>query len=32
MGLARLMVEHEIGVRVTETYKIKRTDENYFTE
>jgi len=30
--LARLMVEHEIGVRVIETYKIKKIDENYFTE
>ena len=30
--LARLMVKHEIGVRVTETYKIKKIDENYFTE
>lgn len=30
--LARLMVKHEIGVRVTETYKIKKVDENYFTE
>jgi restriction system protein len=32
MELARLMVEQEIGVRVTETYKIKKIDENYFTE
>ncbi len=32
MELARLMVEQEIGVRVTEIYKIKKTDENYFTE
>lgn len=30
--LARLMVEHEVGVRVTETYKLKKIDENYFTE
>jgi restriction system protein len=32
MELARLMVEQEIGVRVAETYRIKRIDENYFTE
>jgi restriction system protein len=32
MELARLMVEHEVGVRVTETYKVKKIDENYFTE
>jgi restriction system protein len=32
MQLARLMVEQEIGVRVTETYRIKKIDENYFTE
>jgi restriction system protein len=32
MELARLMVEQEIGVRVTETYRLKRIDENYFTE
>jgi restriction system protein len=32
MELARLMVEQEIGVRVTETYRIKKIDENYFTE
>ena len=30
--LARLMVSYEIGVQVTETYKIKKIDENYFTE
>src|SRR5215472_2878367 len=30
--LARLMVENEVGVRVTETYRIKKIDENYFTE
>ena len=30
--LARLMVEREVGVRVTEMYKIKKIDENYFTE
>ena len=28
--LARLMVAHDIGVRETMTYKIKRVDENYF--
>jgi restriction system protein len=32
MELAHLMVEHEVGVRVTETYKVKKIDENYFTE
>jgi restriction system protein len=32
MELARLMVEYEVGVRVTETYKVKKIDENYFTE
>ncbi len=30
--LARLMVEQEVGVRVTETYRIEKIDENYFTE
>jgi restriction system protein len=28
MELARLMVEHEVGVRVTETYKVKKIDVN----
>ena len=28
--LARLMVAHDIGVRGTMTYEIKRVDENYF--
>ena len=32
MQLARLMVAQEMGVRVTETYRIKKIDENYFTE
>jgi restriction endonuclease Mrr len=32
MELSRLMVEKEVGVRVTETYKIRKIDENYFTE
>lgn len=32
MELARLMVDQEIGVRVTDTYKIKKIDEYYFTE
>lgn len=32
MELARLMVDQEIGVRITDTYKIKKIDENYFTE
>jgi restriction system protein len=32
MELSRLMVQKEIGVRVAETYKIKKIDENYFTE
>ena len=30
--LARLMVEHEVGVRVTDTFKLKKIDDNYFTE
>lgn len=32
LELSRLMVQKEIGVRVTEIYKIKKIDENYFTE
>jgi len=30
--LAHLMVEREVGVRVSEVFKIKKIDENYFTE
>jgi restriction system protein len=30
--LTRLMVEREVGIRVSEVYKIKKIDENYFTE
>jgi restriction system protein len=29
--LARLMIEHEVGVRVKETYKLKSLDEEYFS-
>lgn len=32
LELSRLMVQKEIGVRVTETYKIRKIDENYFSE
>lgn len=28
--LANLMIEHDIGVSTTETYKLKRIDEDYF--
>jgi restriction system protein len=30
--LARLMVEHEVGVQATGTYTIRKIDENYFVE
>ena len=30
--LARLMVEREVGVTISETYKVKKIDENYFIE
>lgn len=30
--LARLMVEHKVGVRVRAVYDIKKIDEDYFTE
>jgi restriction system protein len=30
--LAILLVEREVGVRVSEIYKLKRIDENYFSE
>jgi restriction system protein len=30
--LARLMVEREVGIAVSETYKLKKIDENYFIE
>jgi len=32
LQLSRLMVEREVGVRVSEVYKIKKIDENYFAE
>jgi len=31
-GLAKLMVQHGVGVRVRATYEIKRVDEDYFSE
>jgi restriction system protein len=30
--LARVMVEREVGVLVSEVFKVKKIDENYFTE
>jgi restriction system protein len=30
--LARLMVEHKVGVRTRTTYELKKVDEDYFTE
>lgn len=30
--LARLMVEHDVGVRVKERYELKRIDEDYFEQ
>ena len=30
--LARMMVEHDVGVRVSETIALKRLNEDYFTE
>ncbi|RKU11916.1 hypothetical protein C6501_11925 [Candidatus Poribacteria bacterium] len=30
--LAKLMIEHNIGVSTTKTYEIKRVDSDYFTE
>jgi restriction system protein len=30
--LTRLMVERELGVLVSEVFKVKKIDENYFTE
>ncbi len=31
-ALARLMIEHNVGVAVTSTYEIKRVDSDYFAE
>ena len=30
--LARLMVRHNVGVRIKSTYHVKKVDEDYFTE
>ena len=30
--LAQLMIEHNVGVSITETYEIKRVDSDYFAE
>jgi restriction system protein len=30
--LARLMIEHNVGVTAAETYHIKRIDSDYFAE
>jgi restriction system protein len=30
--LARLMIRHDVGVRTRETYKLKKADEDYFSE
>jgi hypothetical protein len=30
--LARLMIQHDVGVRVTTTYKIRSVDEDYFSD
>lgn len=30
--LARLLIRHNVGVRIRESYEIKRVDEDYFTE
>jgi restriction endonuclease Mrr len=30
--LARLMVQHNVGVRTRTTYELKKVDEDYFTE
>jgi restriction system protein len=32
LQLAALMVEREVGVRVSDVFKVKKIDENYFTE
>jgi restriction system protein len=31
-ALAGLMMHHQVGVRVKETYELKRIDEEYFSE
>jgi restriction endonuclease Mrr len=30
--LARLMVQHDVGVCTRTTYEVKKVDEDYFTE
>ena len=30
--LAQLMIDHDVGVSVEKTYKIKRVDSDYFAE
>jgi restriction system protein len=30
--LARLMIQHGVGVRIRTTYELKKVDEDYFTE
>jgi restriction system protein len=30
--LARVMVQHNVGVRTRTTYEVKKVDEDYFTE
>jgi restriction endonuclease Mrr len=30
--LAKLMIRHCVGIRVRETYEVKRLDEDYFVE
>jgi len=30
--LANLMIRHRVGIRVRDTYEIKRIDEDYFVE
>jgi len=30
--LARLMVQHNVGVRTRTIYEVKKVDEDYFTE
>jgi restriction system protein len=30
--LARLMIQHDVGVRTRTVYNLKKVDEDYFTE
>lgn len=30
--LARLMIQHEVGVRARKTYTLRSVDEDYFTD